>query len=316
MKLVVQTGPLAGREFPLNKPVVAVGRGVGNDIMISDAQISRRHAEIRQAGGGFVVADVGSTNGTLVNNQRITVPQQLRPGDVIQVGQTRLVFQPVPVAAPAAYGPAAYAPAAYAPAPVAAPQAAPNYWPAVLAGLLVIVGIIAVVVLVAWLPTITGPVTPAAPVPTNPPIIITTTPPPVPTATTAPPPTQKPVVVTATPLPPTATPSPLPTVRTCSAPPVPAEPADGASQGGDITLRWSWADSLGPNELFDVWVWPEGEPPHSAATTGTSSYVFRPPKPGVYGWMIGVVSKPADPSKAPIVICLPNRDQQRRFIAK
>jgi pSer/pThr/pTyr-binding forkhead associated (FHA) protein len=58
-----------------------------------DAEISREHARIARSGAGFVIEDLGSTNGTFVNGRRISGAEILSPGDKIQVGATTLVVQ-------------------------------------------------------------------------------------------------------------------------------------------------------------------------------------------------------------------------------
>ena len=60
------------------------------DITIEDAEISRRHAEVRPRGDAIEIEDLSSTNGTFVNNDRIEGARVLSPGDVIRVGQTEL----------------------------------------------------------------------------------------------------------------------------------------------------------------------------------------------------------------------------------
>src|SRR3954447_13604087 len=97
-----------------------------------DTEISRRHARFRRAPDGrIVVEDLNSTNGTLVNGQRIAGPRVLAPGDRITVGRTTLEYEgggaPAPPAQPAqAAPPAPAAPPARAapPAPVAPPAGA------------------------------------------------------------------------------------------------------------------------------------------------------------------------------------------------
>jgi ABC-type multidrug transport system ATPase subunit/pSer/pThr/pTyr-binding forkhead associated (FHA) protein len=81
------TGQL--RRIPVNKPVITIGRDPSNDIALdaSSAVVSRRHAEIRNQGGQFFVHDLGSFNGTLVNEQRITSPTPLYDGDRVQLGR-------------------------------------------------------------------------------------------------------------------------------------------------------------------------------------------------------------------------------------
>jgi pSer/pThr/pTyr-binding forkhead associated (FHA) protein len=103
MKLVAQSGPLAGQELPLpsDKPVI-IGREAGNDIRLADGQVSRRHAEIRYSVGQVSIIDAGSMNGTFVNDERVQGTRVLRPGDMIRIGSTRFVLQEGTVIAPMA----------------------------------------------------------------------------------------------------------------------------------------------------------------------------------------------------------------------
>ncbi|NJN15766.1 MAG: FHA domain-containing protein [Oscillochloris sp.] len=80
--------------YPLdpNDPQITIGR-VGCDVVLDNPQVSRFHAQIDRApGGGAILRDAGSTNGSFVNGQRISAPQQLNAGDVIQVGPFKLVY--------------------------------------------------------------------------------------------------------------------------------------------------------------------------------------------------------------------------------
>src|SRR3954451_14323479 len=98
--LRVVGGPASGRQISLHEDFV-VGRGesgLGN--LGSDTEISRRHARFRPLETGqVVVEDLGSTNGTLVNGQRITAARALLPGDRVTLGQTTLQFEGTPSAA-------------------------------------------------------------------------------------------------------------------------------------------------------------------------------------------------------------------------
>lgn len=78
--------------YPLLKDRVVIGRLPDSDIVLSDPGVSRRHAEIRRQDGGFVIADLGSTNGTLVN-QAAVEERLLQEGDRITVGRTVLEFR-------------------------------------------------------------------------------------------------------------------------------------------------------------------------------------------------------------------------------
>jgi pSer/pThr/pTyr-binding forkhead associated (FHA) protein len=100
MKLVVQTGRDAGREFPLTGSIISIGRGPGNDIVPNDSQVSRRHAELRRQGSKLAITDLGSTNGTFINDVRLRAPQLLRHGDRVRVGTTTYSFRMMPSAPP------------------------------------------------------------------------------------------------------------------------------------------------------------------------------------------------------------------------
>ena len=85
-------GPLADQVALLDKPVVSIGSVQGNDIVINDTSVSRKHIGIRKVDGGYEVADFGSTNGVFVNGERCP-KKQLSIGDVIRVGNIEMVFR-------------------------------------------------------------------------------------------------------------------------------------------------------------------------------------------------------------------------------
>jgi predicted component of type VI protein secretion system len=94
-QLVMKTGPTPGKSFPLEKSEIHLGRDVANEVFVNDAEVSRRHARLTVQAGNFMLEDLGSTNGTFVNSQRLTGPRMLRPGDVIQLGENvSLSFEP------------------------------------------------------------------------------------------------------------------------------------------------------------------------------------------------------------------------------
>ena len=80
------------RDWPLRHGTTVLGRGEDADIRIPDVGVSRRHARIAFDGRAAVLTDLGSTNGTLVNDQPVG-EQLLRAGDRIQLGATTLVYQ-------------------------------------------------------------------------------------------------------------------------------------------------------------------------------------------------------------------------------
>jgi hypothetical protein len=81
-----------GDRFTLNEYTISVGRHPESNLVLADSNVSRNHAEIRPQGEGFVVVDLGSTNGTRVNGVRVD-QQVLRDGDEITFGNTRIRFE-------------------------------------------------------------------------------------------------------------------------------------------------------------------------------------------------------------------------------
>lgn len=112
-RIIVRTGPNPGTVTELTKEVSLVGRDVTNDVVIGDAEVSRQHARITRTPGGYVLEDLGSTNGTFVNGERLTTPRILNPGDLIAFGETvTITFDAVaPEAAATVASPAAESPA-------------------------------------------------------------------------------------------------------------------------------------------------------------------------------------------------------------
>lgn len=133
VQLVMRAGPTPGKTYPIEKSENFVGRDVANEMLINDAEVSRRHARISIQAGNYVIEDLGSTNGTFVNGQRLTGPRVLRVGDTVMFGENvsltfemagydpnaTLISAPGTVVAPQ--------PPAPAPQPVAPPQ--PVYTP-------------------------------------------------------------------------------------------------------------------------------------------------------------------------------------------
>lgn len=77
--------------YPLNLPVINIGRRLDNQLVIDDPRVSRNHAQLRAIKGRFVVFDLNSTGGTFVNGQR-TSQSVLYPGDVISLAGVALIF--------------------------------------------------------------------------------------------------------------------------------------------------------------------------------------------------------------------------------
>ncbi len=122
--LIIREGADAGREVPLASETT-IGRDEAVDLVLSDAGISRTHAKVTPEGMSAVIEDLGSSNGTFVNGERVEDPRRLRDGDELQLGNAILAFaagtdetelvEPVdPDATEAHPGPAAIAAAAAA----------------------------------------------------------------------------------------------------------------------------------------------------------------------------------------------------------
>ena len=128
-RLIIRTGPNPGMTFDLTKEVTMFGRDVTNDVVLGDAEVSRQHARLTRTPAGFVLEDLGSTNGTFVNNERLAAPRVLSPGDLLGLGENvTLTFDSTsPEAAATVLGPAAPrvsgAPATAAPVRAAASPA-------------------------------------------------------------------------------------------------------------------------------------------------------------------------------------------------
>jgi pSer/pThr/pTyr-binding forkhead associated (FHA) protein len=125
----VERKPMEGREHTLVADVT-IGRE-GCDVVLADPEVSRRHATLRHTGDGPAVEDLGSTNGTFVNGERIQGVRVLADGDVVSFGNTEWVLRsPATAGAAAGVGSpqvtaARSIPVEPPPAPPAAPPAAP-----------------------------------------------------------------------------------------------------------------------------------------------------------------------------------------------
>jgi pSer/pThr/pTyr-binding forkhead associated (FHA) protein len=90
LNLEIVEGPGAGKEIIINRPVV-IGRAGDADVVLEDGEVSRQHARITPAAdGGATVEDLGSSNGTFVNENELVGPSHLGPGDDLLLGVTVL----------------------------------------------------------------------------------------------------------------------------------------------------------------------------------------------------------------------------------
>lgn len=93
---ITQPGPFltdpSGQEHPLESQTMTIGRAVECDIVIVSKSISREHARLHCDGRRWYVKDVGSTNGTFRNNERVVTSLDLRDGDSLKVGEVTFIF--------------------------------------------------------------------------------------------------------------------------------------------------------------------------------------------------------------------------------
>lgn len=90
--LVAIQGPLVGQRFPISDQPLTLGRDSENAVVLTSPFASRFHAEVRPEGGGYVLHDLGSRNGTRVNSTRVTA-RQLHPGEQILIGREAFRFE-------------------------------------------------------------------------------------------------------------------------------------------------------------------------------------------------------------------------------
>jgi pSer/pThr/pTyr-binding forkhead associated (FHA) protein len=83
----------SGERVSLGERVASIGRLPECTIPVNDPNVSRRHSEVRAMGSGYVLVDLGSTNGTKVNGLRVNGEHILTDGDIVSVGGTHLRFE-------------------------------------------------------------------------------------------------------------------------------------------------------------------------------------------------------------------------------
>jgi len=121
-KLVVLTQSMAGRSCDLTAERTTVGRVEDNTFQIAEPSVSSRHCEILLQGSDILIKDLGSTNGTFINGEKIT-EGVLKPGQTLKLGNVELKLD-VPGAPASAPGTTPAASSA-APAPAASPKKEP-----------------------------------------------------------------------------------------------------------------------------------------------------------------------------------------------
>lgn len=98
--LLVRSGALKGRRLPVKVPVVNVGRADFNDVVIADPSVSTSHAKLQRRDAVWVLSDLGSTNGTFVEGDRISGEVALTPGATLKFGEVAVLFEPLDDALP------------------------------------------------------------------------------------------------------------------------------------------------------------------------------------------------------------------------
>ena len=88
--LMVTAGPLTGTKINLGEQAILIGRADDSTLVLTDDFASSRHARLTNRGGQWYVEDLGSTNGTYLDQQRVQGPLLVAPGQPIRIGQTVL----------------------------------------------------------------------------------------------------------------------------------------------------------------------------------------------------------------------------------
>jgi pSer/pThr/pTyr-binding forkhead associated (FHA) protein len=93
-KFLVRSGQLKGQRLFVKVPIVNIGRAEYNDMQIPDDSVSSQHAKLTRREGVWVLTDLGSTNGTLVDGEKIEGDIPLAPGAFVRFGDVQLIFEP------------------------------------------------------------------------------------------------------------------------------------------------------------------------------------------------------------------------------
>ena len=82
-----------GKRMVVGPAGATIGRSRQCDVVLTDPNVSRQHAELRPRGGSWVLSDLGATNGVVLNGRRIAGPEVVRPGDLIELGTSMMTFE-------------------------------------------------------------------------------------------------------------------------------------------------------------------------------------------------------------------------------
>lgn len=259
MRLVIESGAETGQAYELVKDRVAVGRGIQNDVVLSDLTASRSHCLIHREASGWSIEDVGSSSGTFVNGQRVYASHPLQAGDTVRIGQTTLRLEvgesvPNPPPAPAP----AYDPIMAEPIPPRNSSSA--LWVLILGAIFVLVLIVGAILFLVLNPSTTQIAgATKSPMPTFTSVFLTTA-----TPTLAVTETVQPVGIITSSVPDpnatrTAIPTPRPTetpLRTYTAPDqLQPKSGDKFTTSDPVPFQWIAVGALGPQELYRVQVY-------------------------------------------------------------
>lgn len=92
--VMISQGSQAGLAAALAGGVIMIGRGADCQLILDDDYVSTRHARVVATPNGIYVEDLGSTNGTYVNGQRITAPTTITLADSVRIGKTVMKLEP------------------------------------------------------------------------------------------------------------------------------------------------------------------------------------------------------------------------------
>jgi hypothetical protein len=98
--LLVRSGAMKGRRLAVKVPVVNIGRADFNDVVISDPSVSTSHAKLQRRDDVWILTDLGSTNGTFVEGERLSGEVALGPGTTVKFGEVAVLFEPLDESAP------------------------------------------------------------------------------------------------------------------------------------------------------------------------------------------------------------------------
>jgi pSer/pThr/pTyr-binding forkhead associated (FHA) protein len=93
--LLLRSGELKGQRLAIKVPVVNIGRGDYNDVILADPSVSTMHAKLQRRDAIWILTDLGSTNGTFVEGERLTGEMPLSPGTTIKFGDVAALFEPL-----------------------------------------------------------------------------------------------------------------------------------------------------------------------------------------------------------------------------